>query len=454
MIFGWKWRSANGGRDIISGCTHFGRGLRNKGANLPREAPSMSKTSGIDHAEPSAISLRALDWLNIFLADVRDGVGPYLAIYLTATHHWDAESVGMAMAVATFAGVIVQTPAGALVDRLPQKRMMVIVAAILVAVGSLAMIVKTNVYTVVGGQALIGMAGAIFPPVTAAITLGLVGRAKMARRTGRNEAFNHAGNLVAAVLAGVIGTYVAREGIFVLVAVMSVGSIFSVLAIRPGEIDHGVARGSDDSAQGARPSRFRDLVGDRRIVTFFAATVLFHFANAAMLPLVGQRLSVGKAEGAAAYMSACIVIAQLVMIPVATWAGRRAHTWGRRPVFLVGFAILPLRGMLYVLSDNPYYLVAVQALDGIGAGIFGVLVVLVVADLTRGTGRFNLAQGALATATGLGASASTVLAGVVVQRWGFNAGFLGLAAIAAGALGLFYLAMPETRPDDETAPAD
>ena len=163
-----------------------------------------------------------------------------------------------------------------------------------------------------------------------------------------------------------------------------------------------------------------------------------------MLPLVGQKASDGLQEGAAVLMSACIIVAQVVMVPVALIASRLAVTWGRKPVFLIGFAVLPVRSLLYTLSVNPYYLVGVQLLDGIGAGIFGVVSVLVVADMKKGTGRFNFTQGALATATGLGAGSSNLLAGFVVKAAGFDAGFVTLAAIAAAAAVFFALAMPET----------
>ena len=186
---------------------------------------------------------------------------------------------------------------------------------------------------------------------------------------------------------------------------------------------------------------------DRRNLVFSASVVLFHFANAAMLPLAGQKLSHGHDHGAAGYMSACIIAAQLVMVPVALLSSRLAVSWGRRPVFLIGFAILPIRGFLYTMTTSPYALVAIQLLDGIGAGIFGVVGTLVIADLTRGTGRFNLMQGALATATGIGAASSNLMTGFVVKAGGYDVGFLVLAAIAAAALLFYGLAMPETATD-------
>ncbi len=410
----------------------------------------------------SSTSLRALDALNVFLADVRDGLGPYLAIYLTI-RHWDRGHIGIAMSAMGFASVLAQTPAGAFIDRTRHKRLAIATAALAVAIGAVAMVQYPTFTTILGAQVLMGVASVVFAPAIAAVTLGLVGHACFSRRTGRNEAFNHAGNVMAAVLAMIIGDCIAYEGIFYLLAVMCVLTIIATRFIRPEEIDHELARGSaddqyandgrvgPDAAGEPRIARLGELLRDRRILVFSASVVLFHLANAAMLPLAGQKLSDGQSEGAAGAMSACIIAAQLVMVPVALLASRLAVSWGRRPVFLAGFAVLPIRGMLYTMTTSPYGLVAIQILDGIGAGIFGVVGVLVIADLTRGTGRFNLLQGALATATGIGASLSNLMTGFVVKAGGYDAGFLVLSAIAAAALAFFGLAMPETRVEPHAA---
>ena len=186
------------------------------------------------------------------------------------------------------------------------------------------------------------------------------------------------------------------------------------------------------------------LLTCRPLLIFAVCAVLFHFANAAMLPLVGQKLALTDSELGTTLMSVCIVAAQIVMVPMAMLVGRKADVWGRKPLFLAGFAILPLRGMLYTLSDNPYWLVGVQLLDGVGAGLFGALFPLVVADLMRGTGRFNVSQGAIMTAQGIGASLTTTLAGFIVVEAGYSAAFLALAAVAAVAFCLYLFAMPET----------
>lgn len=402
---------------------------------------------GLLSRAPSDRSLRALAALNIFLADVRDGVGPYLAIYLLATQHWDPGSIGIAMSAMGIATVVAQTPAGWLIDTLKQKRLLIVIAALLVGLSCAAITLVPTLPFIIAAQILNGMAVAIFPPAVAAITLGLVGPQRFAARMGRNEAFNHGGNVAAAALAGLAGFYLGREWIFYLVAAIALASAVSVLFVRETDIDHQVARaatpesGSDQTTGGS----FIALLGRPELLIFAVAVTLFHFANAAMLPLAGQLLSTGKATGASLYMSACIIAAQLVMIPMAALAGTLADRWGRKPIFLIGFAVLPLRGCLYTFSDDPVYIVAVQLLDGIGAGIFGVLWVTVVADLTKGTGRYNVTLGAIATAQSIGAALSNLTAGYIVQLWGYHAGFLSLACIAALALTLFYWKMPETK---------
>jgi len=407
-------------------------------------------TESEEHSEPvrppSARSLACLDALNFFLADVRDGLGPYLAIYLTAHRNWDPSQVGTAMAAMLVGTIVTQSPAGAMIDRVRWKRAAVAAAAAIVAAGCLAMVAFPTFAVVLASQALIGAAASVFPPAIAAMTLGIVGHRMLARRTGRNEAFNHLGNVVSAVLAGAAGYFLGYGSIFGLVALMAALSAVTVLVLPESEIDHDRARGAIDGVEGGpQVESVGQLFEDPRILMFTACAVLFHFANAAMLPLVGQKVTEGMERGTAVLMSACIITAQVVMIPVAVAASRLAETWGRKPVFLIGFAVLPIRGLLYTWTADPTLLVAIQLLDGIGAGIFGVASVLVVADLTRGTGRFNLTQGVLATATALGAALSNFLCGLIVKAAGFDAGFATLAAIAVVGLALYAWAMPETR---------
>jgi predicted MFS family arabinose efflux permease len=296
-------------------------------------------------------------------------------------------------------------------------------------------------------QAVAGAAESIFQPAIAAITLGMMGPKAFTKRTGRNEAFNHAGNAVAAVLAGGLAFVFGPIVVFYLLAVMAAASVVATLAVPVAAINHDVARGlhEDDNDTSESLSGFRVLITCRPLLIFAVCIVMFHFANAAMLPLVGQKLALVNKELGTTLMSACIVAAQLVMVPVAMLVGAKADVWGRKPIFLAGFLVLSLRGVLYTLSDNPFWLVGVQALDGVGAGIFGALFPIVVNDLTKGTGRFNVSQGAITTALGIGAALSTTVAGMVVVNAGYSAAFLTLAGIADAGLALFWIAMPETQ---------
>jgi len=389
---------------------------------------------------------RSLDGLNFFLADVRDGLGPYLAIYLLAVHKWDPASIGLVMTLAGIAALVTQTPAGALIDRTRSKRLVVIVAALLVTAGCLVLPFIHSFTWVLVTQALSAIAGSVFAPAIAAISLGITGPKAFTRRTGRNETWNHAGNACAALLAGGFSWLFGPIAVFYLMAFMALASIAAVALVDAGAIDHDVARGfnPDHEQSHEQPSGLALLLSHRPLLTFAICCGLFHLANAAMLPLVSQKLSQIDVHLATPLTSACIVAAQLVMVPVAWLVGAKADDWGRKPLLLAGFIILPLRGVLYVLSDNPYWLVGVQLLDGIGAGAFGALLPLVVKDLTQGTGRFNVSLGAISTVFGLGAALSNGLAGWVVEAAGYSAAFLTLAAIAAAAFLLLWLAVPET----------
>ncbi|MEN2396436.1 MFS transporter [Pseudomonas halotolerans] len=387
----------------------------------------------------------SLDGVNFFLADVRDGLGPYLAIYLLAVHRWEPASIGVVMTVAAIFGLVAQAPAGALIDRVRSKRTVVAAAALLVTLACLVLPFTSSFGLVALTQAVSAVAASVFAPAIAAISLGITGARAFTRRTGRNETFNHAGNACAALLAGGFAWLFGPIAVFYLMAAMALASIVAVSCVSAEAIDHDVARGlqAGQLTQGPMPSTLRVLLDNRTLLLFAMCCGLFHLANAAMLPLVSQKLALANAHLATPLTSACIVAAQLVMVPMAWLVGVKADAWGRKPLLLAGFLILPIRGVLYVLSDDPYWLVAVQLLDGIGAGLFGALFPLVVKDLTQGTGHFNVSLGVLSTVFGLGAALSNSLAGFVVQGAGYSAAFLTLAAIATLAFGLL-LVMPET----------
>ena len=398
---------------------------------------------------------RALDALNFFLSDVRDGLGPYLAVYLLAVHRWDQAETGLVLSMAGIAGLVAQTPAGALVDALRAKRALIAVAAIMVAGVCLVIPVFPGFWPVAAAQVASGAASAVFPPAIAAVTLGLFGHAAFTRRTGRNEAWNHAGNAFAAAAAGGLSLWFGPIAVFALLGAMALASVASVLLIPARAIDDDLARGLDaGGAKHGQPSAWRALIGCRPLLVFAACVALFHVANAAMLPLVGQKLAQQDLNRGTAMLSMCIVGAQVVMVPMAMMVGARADAWGRTPLFLAGFAVLALRGVLYTLSDDPWWLLAVQTMDGVGAGLFGALFPIIVADLTKGTGHFNVSLGAVATAQGIGASVSNAAAGLVVVRAGYDAAFLALAGIAVLGAVLFWCRMPETAAAQADLPRD
>ena len=393
---------------------------------------------------PSRLTLRGLDWLNFLLADVRTGVGPFLAIYL-AGYKWDEERVGLALTVGGIAGILTQTPAGALVDFLRSKRALVAVGVAALAAGALLIALFPSFWPLMGAQVLIGGTSSIFIPAICAMSLGIVGHAAFDTRQGRNQTFNSAGNVAAAVLMGLLGYLVSNRSIFFFVVALAVPTILILLLIKPAEIDYQLARGANDGEKGGKAESVWVLFRDRPLVIFLTCAVMFHFANAAMLPLLGELLAKGQGRSSMLFMSACVVTTQFVITLLSSWSGRKAGTWGRKPLLLIAFGVLPIRGILYTLTSNTELLVAIQVLDGIGAGIFGVVSVLVIADLTRGTGRFKLTLGAITTAVGIGASLSQVIAGGIVHRVGSHAGFLFLAAVASAAFAILYFLMPETR---------
>jgi MFS family permease len=391
---------------------------------------------------------RALDLSNFFLADVRDGLGPYLSVYLLLTHHWDQASIGFVMGIGGIAAIAAQTPVGALVDRTSAKRALIVAGAVTVTAATLAMPLLPHFATISALQVCTGIAGSIFAPALAAVTLGIVGARRFSRRIGRNESFNHAGNATAGAITGGLAYGFGPVVVFWVLAAMAALSVLATLSIPGGAIDHDRARGMDHAAGQAHqaPSGLAVLLRDRRLLIFAAAMATFHLANAAMLPLVGQVLALQNKDVGTALMASCVVAAQVVMVPMAYLAGAKADSWGRKPIFLAAFAFLIARGFLFTLSDNPYWLVGVQVLDGVGAGIFGALFPLVVQDLTHGSGRFNVSLGALTAVWGVGAACSHILAGWIIVVAGYHAAFMSLGFIAAVGLILYATAMPETGP--------
>jgi MFS family permease len=385
--------------------------------------------------------LRGLDGLNFFLADVQTGVGPFVAIVL-ASQGWGARAIGLALTFGGLAGVLSQIPIGAWVDATRHKRALLAGAILATAAAAIVLALGPGLPLLFAAQVLHGVSTGVMGPAVVALSLGMVSRSELGRRLGRNRRFDSAGNLASAALMGVVGYAMSPIAIFWVTAALAVPSLGAVAMIDPRDIDDAAARGS---APVGPPARFADLGTNRRFLVFMACAVLFHFANASMLPLLGMVLASTNARRSSLLLSSCIMMTQVVVMICAPWCGRQAERWGRRPLLLAGFALQPLRGLLFSMTTRPELLVAIQILDGLAATIFMIVAPLVVADVTRGTGRFNVAQGAIGTATAAGAALSTTVTGYVVDRFGEAAGFRGLAAVALAGLVLLVVAMPETQ---------
>ena len=392
-------------------------------------------------------SIRALEATNFFLADVQTGLGPFLAAYLAGAG-WEPSRVGVALTIGGIITVVLQSPAGAIVDQLRSKRLILVLASAVLAVGAVLLSITAAPWAVYTSQILIGGAGPFLGPTLAAVTMGIVGLTSFDRQFGKNQAFNSGGNVACALLIAGTSHFFGNRAIFITAAVLTIPTVLAIRAIKSKDIDYDLARGGaiqvDGKEVAARAPVMKTLLGDRTLLVFFVCAFLFHFANAAMLPQLGEMLSHGSRSSAAPFMSACIIVTQVVIMCFAPAIGRFANLHGRKPLLVVGFGVLPIRALLYTLTHNSGSLIAIQVLDGVANAIFVVVSILVVADRTRGTGRFNLAQGSLATAIGIGAALSNTFGGELIQHFSYRTSFLSLGAIAALAFVLLWAAIPET----------
>lgn len=398
-------------------------------------------------------SLRALDALNFFNAGIQTGLGPFIAIFYGETRHWSPGTIGALLALQSLAGIVIQPFMGHLFDETRRKRLLTAAAAVAVAAGAVGIAISGSVAVQAVAQLVIGVAVTVFPASTSSFALGLVGDKGLPRRLARNEAFTHAGNAVFAVVAGGIGAAAALGGIFYAAGAFALGMGGAVNFVGDDDVSYEAARAGGESKDGEGPRRTKlsDLLRDRRVLVFTGLIVLFYSANAATLPLVGQIFAGvergGGGRGHPAVPTAlAVLVAEAVMVAVAALIGRKADAWGRKIPFVVAFGILAARDGLGVVSHAPAYLVALQALDGAAAAVYGVLLKLVTADLARGTGRFNVLQGTVQSAMALGGFLSNLAFGIVAQTLGFNGAFVGLAAVAVAGGLLYMLCMPETRP--------
>lgn len=386
---------------------------------------------------------RALDWLNFFTANVQTGFGPFVVVYLT-TQSWTEVQTGVVLSIGTATMMLCQVPAGMLVDATPRKRLAALVAILCIAFSALLMVVWPSYLPVLGSQVLHGVATCVLTPAIAAISLALVGRAHLGERLGRNARFGALGSGIAAAVMGVVGSWFSAGSVFWLTAALTIPGMIALSAIR-GAALHPPPVQPVVSGVTAPEGGLRTLLTDRGVLVFAACGMLFTLSNAALLQLAGTEITRNAGDYANVVIAACIVVPQLVMCAIAPWIGRLTETHGRRLVLMAGLGALPLRGLLMGVIQDPYLVVAVQALDGISAASLGVLVPLLAADLTRGSNRFNLCMALFGLSMGLGGTISSTLAGAIATWVSLGAAFAVLTA--AGFLGflLAAVAMPETR---------
>ena len=400
--------------------------------------------------QPSASGRRfvskSLDLLNVLLIDVNGAIKPYLNVYLFVHRGWDDATVGLVSTVSGLVGILAQTPIGIAIDAVRDKRTILLGALVALSLATLLVAVAPHFWPVLAASCILAAVGGMLSPAIATLTLGLFPAAQLARRFGRNAALERAGNVAIAGLIGLVGWLFPDRAVFLLVPACAIVSAAALYTIPRRAIDARRARGGGDGEAASAPAGWRSLLTCRPLMVFAACVMLFHFANAPLLTLVAQEIGQARPDWSSVIVSVCIIGAQAVMVPMGLLVGRRAERWGRKPLLVIGFGALPLRALLYLVWRDPVWLIAVQCLDGVGAGLLSAVKPLVMADITRGTGRYNAAHGLVGTVQGAGAALSFVIAGTLVHRAGFDAAYLACAAVALVALAVLVTLMPETAP--------
>ncbi|RFU48087.1 MFS transporter [Paraburkholderia sp. DHOC27] len=396
-------------------------------------------------------SLRALDWMNFFVANVQTGFGPFIASYL-ASHKWTQGEIGMALSVGTISAMVSQVPAGAAVDAMRNKKAAAAAAIFAIIVSALLLASSPTLLPVIAAEVFHGFASCMLVPAMAAISFALVGRQNLGDRLGRNARWASIGSAVAAGLMGLFGEYFSSRAVFWLTAGLAMPALIALSMVQNTGSVNPLPQAAPDPEAAEKRESLLALLRDKRMLTFAACVVLFHLSNAAMLNLAAGEVTAGMGDNVQLVIAACIIVPQAIVAMMSPWVGRSAQRWGRRPILLFGFAALPLRALLFAGVSSPYLLVPVQMLDGLSAAVFGVMLPLIAADVAGDKGRYNLCIGLFGLAAGIGATLSTAAAGFIADRFGNTISFFGLAAAGALAVLLVWAAMPETR-ENGTQPA-
>jgi MFS family permease len=371
--------------------------------------------------------------------------GSFLAFYL-ADLGWSKQNVGLALTIGGLAAVAAQIPGGALADAVRWKRGLAACGLLMIAAAALVLALWPSFPLVFAAEILHGMSAGLVGPAIAAISLGLTGRRGISSRIGRNYRFAGAGNAMTAAFMGALGAYLSNSAIFIAAAILCIPALIALNEIRADEIDYARARNAAKRDHTLDLQKVVDFTKNWRLVLFAGALVLFHLSNASLLPLVSENLAHSKIENSTLFMAGLIVVPQVVVAILSPWIGYWSELWGRKPLLLAGFAIETVRALLFAFVSDPVLMMVVQLLDGVTGAAVTVLTIIVAADLTAGTGRFNLAQGVLGTIRGIAAAIGTGSVGFLVQQFGDFTGFFLMAIGPAMAAVLIWAFLPETKP--------
>jgi MFS family permease len=396
-----------------------------------------------------------LSWLNLFVSDMLTGFGPFVPVRLAAAG-WTPAMIGVALSASTFASVLTQVPAGALCDGLTDRRSIAGGAIVAIMAAALLIGVMPGFIPVLTAEVVQGAASVVLTLSIAGITLRLTEHDRLGERFGNNLRFAAIGGAIGAGLLGLVGAHVSQIAVFGLAAGFGVLALLALRSIRPADLAKAPLRTGHRAVRPAHmrePQRSRrQLLTDGRLLTLMLCVALFSLANADMLPLAASALVKRHGGIADLVVSGAVIISQLLTAAASPWIGRLAQRMGRRPMLLVGIAMLPLRALLFAFDGGPAGTLVAQALDGVTGATFGVLIPLMVSDITHAGGRFTLALGMVGLASSIGASVSTYAGGNIATYMGLPVAFLCLGAVGLAAVLLVWLALPETMHLSATPP--
>jgi MFS family permease len=390
---------------------------------------------------------RGLDALNLLVGSIQTGFGPFVAVYLT-TQGWTQAAIGVALSLGTLTAMASQVPAGAVVDATRRKSLVAFFSILAFALSALIFALRPSPLFVYLSEVLHGFSSCTLGPAIAAISLAIAGQAALGERLGRNVRYSAIGNGIGAALMGACGYYVSERAVFFLAAALTLPAFAAIVPLaRIESAAWWPPRGGQLMSE--RPSErvpVRRILANRPLLVFAASTMLFTLANSAMLPIASVGITKEAGSEANLIIAGSIVLPQVIVALLSPPLGRLAEQRGRRLVLVLGFSVLPLRGMLLALLPPPLLVLPIQALDGIAGAALGVMMPLVVSDIAARSGHFNLCLGFVGLAMGVGATISTLAAGWIADRFGAGAALLVLALIGLVATGLVARAMPETKP--------